>query len=285
MMWMLVVLFICASFYTADAETFINTVSVFELWTSARAAGMGGAFVALADDEAAVYYNPAGLAFGRDAAFSSLFNRPFGVFSYGALSFSLGVFGSQFLLLDSDTLEKRDLYGNVTGTFRYTEMGVILGVGFPYTERVALGLQCKIYFLALPTQAFGFAWSPALLFLGKKYRVGIVWHNVVSRDVKFINGHAEPWCKDITVGLSWKEKDNVICLDFGEQLIVRGDVRCVRIGVENWRFKPFVFRSGINREGTTFGFSLYWQGMRLDFASLLHFNLQPTFVFALSYHW
>lgn len=273
------------SLCATSAEIFVNTASVFELWTSARIAGMGGASIGLANDAAAVYYNPAGLAFYGNTSVSSLFNRPFGAFSHGVLGFAHGSWGFQFLILDSDTLEERDLYGNVIGTFRYTELGLILGFGFPCAKNFALGVQWKIYFLALPIQALGFACSPAALFLGEKYRVGIVWRNLITRDIQFGTGHTEPWSKDIAVGLSWHEKDSIFCLDFTEHLITRGDIRCVRVGVENHRFNPLVFRAGINREGTTFGFSLHWHGMRIDFAQLLHFNLPPTYVLALSYHW
>ncbi|MEM2125431.1 MAG: hypothetical protein QXQ53_03435 [Candidatus Methanosuratincola sp.] len=270
---------------TVGAETFINTASIFELWPSARVAGMGGAFIALANDEAAIYYNPAGLAFHSHVSFFSLFNRPFDAFSHGVLSFVYGSLGAQLFILDSDPLEERDLYGNIIGTFRYTETGLIFSFGFTYATNIALGLQWKIYLLALPTQAFGCAWSPSVLLVGEKYRVGIVWRNLVTQDICFRDGHVEPWNKDIVMGFSWQEKDSIVCLDFTENLITRGDIHCLRIGVESYRFKPFVFRVGTNREGTTFGFSLDWHGIHIDFAYLVHFNLPPTYVLDLSYRW
>ena len=46
--------------------------SIFSYGAGARAMGMGGAFVAIADDASAVYYNPAGISQLERAQFSGL---------------------------------------------------------------------------------------------------------------------------------------------------------------------------------------------------------------------
>jgi len=63
--------------YLSIALTLLGTVSpaaaqTFEV-VGTRAAGMGGAFVAVADDASATYWNPGGLALGR--MFSAVFDR------------------------------------------------------------------------------------------------------------------------------------------------------------------------------------------------------------------
>jgi len=54
--WMVSAAILCAGSSTASAQPFESV--------GTRAAGMGGAFVAVADDASAVYWNPAGLALG-----------------------------------------------------------------------------------------------------------------------------------------------------------------------------------------------------------------------------
>ena len=280
--WLLgVLLFIAPSF----AETYISTASIFELGVSARVAGLGGAFIALADDEAAAFYNPAGLPALSETRLSSQFTRPFGAFSYGTLGAAQPGWGGYFLVLDSDTLEERDLYGNPTGTFRFTSIGLVLGFGHQLSGGLSFGVQAKAYGLAFPTQGFGLSFSPCLLFQGGARTYGIVWRNLLNWPIQYADGHTEPWISDVAVGIAWKLGTETYAIDFTENLITRGDISCVRMGCESKRFYPLVLRAGTNREGTSFGFSIYWRDARLDFAYVLHYALPNTYLLSLNYSW
>lgn len=266
-------------------EALINTGSIFELWTSARALGMGGAFLALADDEAAVFYNPAGLALLKNPRFSSLFTCPFGAYSYGVISAADRGWGMQFLILDSGKLEKRDLYGSVTGSFRYIETGLVIGIGVALGERLALGLQVKIHGLLFPTTGRGLSLSPCALLKQGPVTYGLVWRNLIAWGLQYTDRHTEPWMQDVGFGICWKGCETTIVLDFSEQLITRGDVRCVRAGMEYTSFRPLILRAGMSREGSTLGFSVEWLTMKIDFAYLLHRHLPDTYVIAFGYSW
>ncbi|HEU68568.1 MAG TPA: hypothetical protein ENN53_05065 [Candidatus Acetothermia bacterium] len=271
--------------WLALGRGFVNAASLFELGVSVRAIGMGDAFLAVADDDGAVFYNPAGLPQLGATAFSSMFTRPFGAYSYGALTAAQRGWGIQLLILDSDTLEKRDLYGNVIGSFRYTETGLILAGGVRAGAMVSVGLQAKLYALALPTQGTGVALSPAISFREGARTYAIVWRNALSTDLRFASGHREPWPRDIAVGIAWRAADTLYALDFTEHLITRGDVSCVRFGVEHVQFDPLVLRIGMNREGSSVGASVRWRGFRLDAAYVFHFNLPDSFYISLSTEW
>ena len=271
--------------FAAYPQSYISTASIFELGVSARVRGLGGAFIALADDEAAVFYNPAGLPQLSEFKLSSHFTRPFGAFSYGTIGAAGRGWGGYFLLLDSGTLERRDLYGNPIGTFRYTSTGLVFGLGHLLTDGLSLGIQAKAYGLTFPTQGFGLALSPGLLFRDKERSFGVVWRNLINSPIQFANGHTEPWISDIAVGMAWRLGTETYVIGFTENLITRGDISCVRIGGESTRFYPLILRAGINREGTSFGFSIYWQDARLDFAYVLHYALPDTFLLSLSFRW
>lgn len=269
----------------ALAQDYISTASIFELPISARVAGLGGAFIALADDEAAAFYNPAGLPQLLELKLSSHFTRPFGAFSYGTIGAAKTGCGGYFLVLDSDTLEKRDLYGNPIGSFRYTSMGLVLGFGRKVDGNFSLGLQVKAYGLAFPIQGFGLSLSPSFLYQGKSRTYGIVLRNLLATPIAYADGHTEPWISDIAVGIAWKLGTETYLIDFTENLLTRGDISCVRMGCESRRFYPLILRAGINREGSSFGFSVYWNDVRIDFAYLLHYALPDTYVFSLDYRW
>ena len=262
--------------------SYISTASIFERGVSARSLGLGGAFIALADDEAAVFYNPAGLPQLSRTRLSSLYSRPFGAYSYGVLGAAERGWGGYLLILDSDTLEKRDLYGNSIGSFRYTSAGLLLGWGHQVTDSFSLGLQVKGFGLAYPTQGFGLAITPAILFQEGPRSYGIIWRNLLSTGTQFSDGHNEPWISDIAVGLAWRFYRVTYCIDFTENLITRGDIRCVRLGMET-TYYPLVLRAGINRDWSSFGLSLYWRNLRLDFAYLLHYALPDSYIVSLSY--
>jgi len=267
------------------AADYISTASIFELPISARVAGLGGAFIALADDQAAAFYNPAGLPQLSELRLSSHFTRPFGAFSFGTTGAAARGWGGYFLLLDSDTLEERDLYGNPTGIFRYTSTGLVLGLGHRLGRGFSLGLQFKAYGLAFPTQGFGFSLTPCLLFRESTRTYGIVWRNLLNWPVQYADGHAEPWISDIAVGIAWQLGSETYLMDFTENLITRGDISCVRLGVESTRHYPLILRAGTNREGISFGFSVHWRDLRLDFAYLLHYALPDTYLLSLNYSW
>ena len=72
-----VVLIICVLVVVATiaGDTYIGTASIFELGVSARTIGLGGAFIGVADDEAAIFYNTAGLPSLSKTKYSSLYTR------------------------------------------------------------------------------------------------------------------------------------------------------------------------------------------------------------------
>ncbi len=274
---------LCMVLPAMAADNYISTASIFELGVSARTLGLGGAFIALADDEAAVFYNPAGLPQLSETRFSSLFTQPFGAYSYGVLGAAERGWGGYLLILDSDTLEERDLYGNPIGSFRYTSTGLLLGWGYQLTGNFSLGLQVKGYGLASPTQAFGLALSPSVLFQEGPRSYGIVWRNILNTGTRFSDDHIEPWISDMAVGLAWRFDRVVYCIDFTENLITRGDIRCVRMGCEYTGFGPLVLRAGTNRDWSSVGLSVHWKDLRIDFAYLLHYALPDSYIVSLSY--
>ncbi len=274
---------LCVVWPSPAANSYISTASIFERGVSARTLGLGGAFIALADDESAVFYNPAGLPQLSRTRLSSLYSRPFGSYSYGVLGAAERGWGGYLLLLDSDTLEKRDLYGNTIGSFRYTSTGLLLGWGYQATSNFSLGLQVKGYGLASPTQGFGLALSPAILFQEGPRSYGIIWRDLISTGTQFSDGHNEPWISDMAIGFAWRFDKVTYCIDFTENLITRGDIRCVRMGVESTYFYPLILRAGTNRDWSSFGLSLYWGDLRVDFAYLLHYALPDSYIVSLSY--
>ena len=97
-----------------------------KLGVGARAMGMGSAYVALADDPTAVYWNPAGLASIKGAEVSLMHNEWIEDFrqEFAAVSTPLlgGALGFGFSGFYTSELERRDETGVLTGHFGFNDI-------------------------------------------------------------------------------------------------------------------------------------------------------------------
>ncbi|WP_178139419.1 type IX secretion system outer membrane channel protein PorV [Rhodothermus profundi] len=128
-------------------------VLFLQIEPDSRAAGMGNAGVAVADNAYALFWNPAGLAFQPAAVEVSLthsnwlpeFNAGLyyeyvvGRFSVG----KLGNMGAHVTLLNMGEHEWRDENNNPLGTFRSYDIAVGVSYGYPINERLALGVGIR----------------------------------------------------------------------------------------------------------------------------------------------
>ena len=122
---------------------------------SARSAGMGEAFVAIADDANATYYNPAALADDTGRSLSTTFYKPIpslasDIFtSFGAYTQSIKGVGNLGFSLNYTSFGKQyrtDEQGQDLGTF--TSFGLALGVSYGtyVTKTMALGVTVKLIY-------------------------------------------------------------------------------------------------------------------------------------------
>lgn len=118
-------------------------------YLSPRAAGMGGAFVALADDPAGVVWNPAGLSFMSQNALHLETTRIYESTSINGLSFAvpgrkLPSVGLTILNLRSGEFEKTSELNEPLGEFSQSDMAFFFSASKTVTHRFALGANLKI---------------------------------------------------------------------------------------------------------------------------------------------
>ncbi|MCL6643302.1 MAG: hypothetical protein K6T71_08330, partial [Candidatus Bipolaricaulota bacterium] len=75
-------------------------VTVFDIGAGVRPVGLGEAFTGLADDEYALFYNPAGLATLTGGRASILYQSHFGASTYLSAFGSFGNFGGGLIFFD-----------------------------------------------------------------------------------------------------------------------------------------------------------------------------------------
>lgn len=140
---------------TFAAESYaVSEAGVLFLMISpgARAAGMGEAFVAIADDASAVYWNPAGLAFqtGREITLMHTNWLPqFGSdLYYDFLAYrqnfeGIGVIGVNITYLNLGEQTRTDETGNELGTFNSHEFAVTAAYGTRLSENMSVGIGLR----------------------------------------------------------------------------------------------------------------------------------------------
>jgi len=139
--------FLAAAFFLpgAAAAEDSSAAQFLKLGFGARALGMGEAFVAVADDAAAMHYNPAGLASydggeGRYAAFSHSWHiQDMGISQAAFLS---RPWGAALTYFSSGELEGRDDYGGFTRNFTASDIALSVGRGKAY-GRLKAGAAVK----------------------------------------------------------------------------------------------------------------------------------------------
>ena len=118
-------------------------------YTSARTLGLGGAFVATADDPLGVLWNPAGLSamdqnevrFENARLFEQTSINAFGLAVPGSW---LPSFGITMVSLGSGDFERTDDMNSPLGTFKNGETAYLFTVARAFSPRLALGTNLKL---------------------------------------------------------------------------------------------------------------------------------------------
>jgi len=275
---------------SVSGEQYSNVASIFDLGMGARPLAMGGAFVGLADDGNALFYNPAGLAWAQGFSVLSSYEARLGTASYGHLSTTFPHFGFGVHYFDFGDVPETDEFGNVIGSFNYRNYALIAAAGIkaadlpfldrmPFANSVGFGISAKFLKISTlePGSGSGLALDLPFLFRSESpsprvpiitsYGFGIVIENLIGLPIKYKSGHQENWPRKLILGTS---------LEFLDQVILAMDVtseKSVHLGIE-WTPIPAVsFRSGFKYEDIwmwSLGMGARFKNFAFDYAVTIH---------------
>jgi hypothetical protein len=156
----------------ASAAAGSTGFAFLKLGVGARPMGLGSAYVALADDPTATYWNPAGLAGLRATQVTAMHNEWIQDFrqEYAAVASPLGkgALGVSFSGFYTSELEGRDDVGNVTQNFGFNDVAMTAGYGLPLATGLDAGGVVRYVREMIADQS-----ATALAFdLGARYRLG-----------------------------------------------------------------------------------------------------------------
>ena len=166
------------------------------LGVSARAIGMGDAFLAISEDASAVYYNPAGLTqvVQREAMFTHVsyladINYDFAGLAYPTTKFG-GVWGVGFYMLNAGDMDvtTQGLSNGTGQTFTAKDYALSFSYARSLTDRFSVGMTLKLIDELLDTER-GTGWAADMGTLYntgfKGFKIAMVISNF-GPDLKFI---------------------------------------------------------------------------------------------------
>ena len=136
--------------YAQDGLGQGGTRSNFTFGFGARAMGMGNAYVAMADDPTAVYWNPAGLDYIYQQSLT-LFHASlpegglYDFVGYAYPTLDLGTFALGIGRIGTGGIEQRNLVGTSVGSdFSYDNYRLYLSYGLKLPHNISAGLSIKV---------------------------------------------------------------------------------------------------------------------------------------------
>ena len=253
-----------------------NVGGLFAIGTSARAQGMGGAFCALADDEGAVFYNPAGLSWQHGIGLSSLFVQQFGGVAYGTVTVAVPYAGFSVSFLDSGPIPTND------GSVRYASQGVAGSIGVPVGP-LGLGVRWRFFRLSSPSSGQGWAVDPAILVVTESVRIGLMVEGLFSAPVTYESREEEAFGRSLRIGaaLLLEPTRSVLWNATFEASGLFSALAKLAVGLETW-IGGLGARVGFDGRGPTFGLSIRFDTLEIDWAYASRSDLGDSHRVALS---
>ncbi len=253
----------------------------------ARSTGMGGAFVGLADDETALFFNPAGLVQTETRRFFTTYNNYISDIQSGFLGYVHPYsdnmrLGASICYFNFGSFEKTDELGTNLGTFGASDFAFAASLAKQISNRFSLGITGKFVYEKIED----FSSDALALDLGLLYtapdgrtRVGAVGQNLGVQLSGHTKSHKDPLPASVKVGVShrMRELPLVIAADVAKPF--DNDV-FFSLGGELTALEPLYLRLGWSSfgryqktdsdkddlAGFAAGFGVTWKVYRIDYA-------------------
>ena len=268
----------------------------------ARSDGMGRAFVAVADDANAVWWNVAGLAFVRGhqvgATYTALVPDLANDVSFSYLSYvqkveGLGGIGASFGYLSYGKSTATDVDGNVTGEFTSYEMAPTVAYGTDLVPNMGFGIALKLIHVDLAPsnvtldqqsgQGTSFAADFGWLWKMAKYKTNLAATlSNIGPDIAYIDQEqADPLGRNVKIGTAFSPVDTqvhrLLFAADATRYLLPGRTLAIDVwdvGAEYEFNNLFALRVGYISDpiGTiqamTYGFGIGYKGFHFDFANV-----------------
>jgi tetratricopeptide (TPR) repeat protein len=237
---------------------------------SARSMAMAGAFVGIADDASAAYWNPAGLTQiqRKDlvASYASLYdNTGFSSIDYAQPTMGIGTFGLGIVNLNTAGVPRRDRDGKQDGEFSASETALLLSHGFDLNSRWSFGSSLKVIRQQVDTYSgTGYGLDVAAMFrLVPAVQMGLTVRNMLAPRIT-LRSESDRFPLNARLGVKWQATRKLLIGTDLDQ--VTGRSTKLVLGGE-WAFNNLLsLRGGLNENEITAGMGIKFKDWGLDYA-------------------
>ncbi len=250
-----------------------------------RTLAMGKTFTGLADDQEAVYFNPAGLvqlmSHNVKSAYLSLLGTNLGYLGYALPTKRFGSIGLGLVYHGTPEIDSYNSAGDPFGTFKFNENAFLFSYAHQPATWIGLGLSVKV--LATRIAQFGALGMGgdlgAMILPRRDLTFGIAVQNILGPRLTYRdNGPTDEVPLTFRVGTAIKlYKGRVILgLDVVKDIIESSSVK-PHFGIEFMPVKPLLaLRGGIDQNHVSAGAGIRhdWNKLSLgfDYAVLFHYS-------------
>ncbi len=262
-----------------------GTESFFSLGAGSRAISLGGAFVSVADDASAVYWNPAALRNVQSKQIMGMYMPVFGDFTGADYTFfsiayptlSAGAFGLGYMRVGTN-FNGYDINSRPTGEGDYSETQVIVAYAVERHSRyllgsLATGVSFKIanqkvspYSSTSPGVDLGFRLIPDV---AKSISIGVNFQDLSGPRHKLFQ-ETDRTYRTVLAGIGYTRilsSGGAIRVNMQLDLPEKADTE-FHMGAEYAHSRFLSFRVGLDRGNFAFGLGVNVSGFGLDYAML-----------------
>lgn len=301
-----IVLLVCVTYIIAGTvlsfaeQPGTRTGAFLKINPGPRPAGMGEAYVAVADDVHTVHWNPAGLGFLENPEVQFMHALWLGHIQYEHLAFTQpilkGSIGTTVSLLHMQNI-RRIREGTPAGSFRVYDFALDMGYGFPVLSWLPLGFNLRGIQSKIDQQISSCMSSDVGMLVTSPHRrwsFGISGQNLGTR-LNFIDKN-ERLPEVIRTGIAYRERIEEefvqLILTAEAEKPADGDYK-FGVGLEHLLLDTLALRAGyrydLDEQGLDklarlrIGMGIYVGGMRLDYAWAPYASMGYTHRFSLGY--
>lgn len=274
--WILLFVCLLALIGKVQAQSVNYVAEVLTMGAGARPLAMGGAFVGLANDATAAFWNPAGLALIDDIEITTMHATQSDLQSYDfaniAFKTDFGSYAFSYLQLGVDGINVTTTSSDILGTTQYSDQAELISGGWKIGNQIAVGATIKLLQTnAYTASAFGIGSDFGILYKPfKELEIGLVGRDITGGSyVTWSNTPTDPTQvlqPSITVGLSYTKEfgksssrgtasvpGSTLTASFDVDTLYAGEaLNNYHFGVEYWYRQFVALRGGFETKGFQF---------------------------------
>ncbi len=266
---------ICPDLSAANPKAGTTAYSFLKVGTGAKSQALGGAFVGLADDETALYYNPAGLTAKGESyeLYDDLLDKPEDLaaqnrftasylnylldFQYGFIGYirnldDRSAAGISAAYQNYGSFDRLNSSGDLIGTFGASDMALSLSYSRRVMPRLSLGASGKLIYQRIDEYSSdGLAADLGLMYLLQEdgsTRIGLALTNFGVQLSGLTESHKDPLPTKIALGMSHALRGLPLVFASEAGKPIDNDYY-LAMGLEVITLKPFFLRVGWTTAG------------------------------------